>query len=68
MEKEIIGYITKDIGSKTVELYKSKPIYSEERGVFYPSKSGELGSDILDGQFDSLVGEGECVEIAIRKK
>lgn len=37
MEKEIIGYITKDIGSNTVELYKSKPVYSEERGVFYPS-------------------------------
>jgi len=68
MEEEIIGYITKDIGSNTIELYKSKPRYSVEQGAFYPSNSNETGSDILDGQFDNLVEEGECVEITIRKK
>lgn len=67
-EEEIIGYITKDIGSNIIELYKSKPIYSVEQGAFYPSNSNETGSDILDGQFDSLVEEGECIEIIIRIK
>lgn len=67
MKEEIIGYITRDIGSNTVELYKSKPIYSVEQGAFYPSNSNETGSDILDGQFD-FVEEGECIEIIIKPR
>lgn len=66
MEEKIIGYITKDIGGEFVELYKSKPIYSAEKGTFYPSNSSETGSDILDGQFDGFVKEGECIEIIIK--
>lgn len=66
MEEEIIGYIAKSVGNEFPELYKSKPIYSVEEGEFYPSNSNETGSDILDGQFDSLVGEGECIEITIK--
>lgn len=67
MEKEIIAYIAKDIGSNIVTLYKSKPTYSELHQSFYPNHLDEKITYVLNGVFDNLVREGECVEIAIRK-
>ncbi len=64
---KITAYLSKDQTS-AIELWKNKPIYDRESGVFYDVADGECGTIITEDNFlDSLLKEGECIEIKITK-
>lgn len=64
---EITAYLSKD-QTGAIELWKSKPIYNREVGLFDVLAKDEVGTEITDDDFlDSLLKEGECIEIKITK-
>lgn len=64
---KITAYLSKD-QTGAIELWKSKPIYDRELGLFDTFAKDEVGTEITDDNFlDSLLKEGECIEIEITK-
>ncbi len=64
---KITAYLSKD-QTGAIELWKSKPVYNRESGLFDILVKNEVGTEITDDNFlDSLLKEGECIEIEITK-
>lgn len=64
---EITAYLSKD-QTGAIDLWKSKPVYERETGLFDVLAKDEVGTEITDDNFlDSLLKEGECIEIKITK-
>ena len=65
--KTEIVWLTKTMNGNRIELWKTKPEYDEEIDEWFSNDENEIGSVILDDILQEMLGNGECVQVEIKR-